>query len=134
MKKGMDRLIWYRGAVVRINLNPPRSHETAGAARPCVIVSRSEFNLHRDCLTVCPLEGAEHLKRPYPWIVRLDKSEGGLIKDSIVIINQIRTVDKSRYVEYLGQLNEERLKEIERGLRIYLDMELEDDVRIEDLK
>jgi mRNA interferase MazF len=56
----------------------------------------------------------------YPTEVLVRASEGGLEVDSVVLLNQIRSVDKARLVRRLGALKGQTVKEVDRALLLSL--------------
>ncbi len=54
----------------------------------------------------------------YPVEVFLSKGEGGLTEDSIVLLDQIRTIDKSRLWKKFGSLKKETLVQVDHALAI----------------
>jgi mRNA interferase MazF len=58
--------------------------------------------------------------RVYPFQVPLRAPEGGLTRDSKVLLDQIRTVDKSRLGDRLGALTPERMAEVDKAILISL--------------
>jgi mRNA interferase MazF len=56
----------------------------------------------------------------YPTEVILRAPEGGLELDSAVLLNQIRSIDKSRLVRRLGAVRTERMREVERAILVSL--------------
>jgi mRNA interferase MazF len=54
--------------------------------------------------SVAAITGAENVPRKYPVDVPVQKGEGRLVKDSVVLCNQIRSVDEKLLVRTLGQL------------------------------
>ena len=56
----------------------------------------------------------------YPTEVLVRASEGGLAVDSVVLLNQLRSVDKSRLVRRLGALKIQTVKEVDRALLLSL--------------
>jgi mRNA interferase MazF len=61
-------------------------------------------------------------KRPLPTHIALDTEL--LAKDSIVLLEQIRTIDKSRLDKYIGKLDEKYMKGFDRALSISVGIEL----------
>jgi mRNA interferase MazF len=84
--------------VVRVALDPTRGSEIR-KARPCLIVSPDETNAHLRTLIVAPMTTGG---KPYPTRVpcRLDG------RDSLVVLDQIRTVDKARVIGVLGRVDD----------------------------
>lgn len=58
----------------------------------------------------------------YPFEVLLDVNEGGLRNESKVKANQIRTIDKTRLGNRIGQLNSAKMKAVELAILIHLDI------------
>lgn len=108
-----------RGMVVVVNLDPTVGHEIR-KSRPCVVVQNDIGNANSHLTIVAAIEGAEHRSKLYPVNVRVNKGEGGLIKDSVVLCEQIRTVDESRFSQVLGKLSDKTMREVDQALRISL--------------
>jgi mRNA interferase MazF len=108
-----------RGAVVEVNLDPVVGSE-ASKTRPCVVIQNDVGNKFSPIVIVAAITGAENVPREYPVDVRLPKSEGGLMKDSVVQCNQIRSVDEKRLVRTLGQLRPATMAKVDKALRISL--------------
>jgi len=107
-----------RGEIVLVNFNPQKRAEEIGKVRPALIVSDSELNEVLDLVTVVALttnliDGAEPLR------LRIRPREK-LEKESDAMVEQIRSVSKSRIGERLASLTEEEMKEVEEGLRLVL--------------
>jgi len=77
---------------------------------PCVVVSPDELNAHLCTFIVAPLTTGGH---PYPFRVRC--SFDG--KDSHVVADQLRAVDRERLVRRLGSLSETTLNELQAVLQ-----------------
>ena len=68
------------------------------------------------------LSWLQSLLRPakLPTHVQLAASQGGLSKDSVVLLEQLRTIDKQRLKERIGALNETQLPDVEKALSVSL--------------
>jgi mRNA interferase MazF len=86
-----------RGEVHLITLDPARGREIR-KTRPCVVVSPDELNVHLRTLIVAPLTTGSHA---YPF--RVACRFGG--RSGHVVLDQIRTVDRDRFVRRLGRLS-----------------------------
>jgi len=79
---------------------------------PHVIVQVNEQN----SVTVCAL--TSNLKRSKePGNVLLDEGEANLSKQSVIVVSQVSTVDKSQLGEYIGALTEQRIQQVLAGMR-----------------
>ena len=110
-----------RGDVFNARLNPTEGSEQAGT-RPVVIVSRDAINKHSSVVVVVPLTKAANVKQNYPNDVTILKGEGGLTFDSILLGGQIRAVSKSRLLDQRGTLATSTMGQVDRALRITLDL------------
>lgn len=89
----------------------------ASVAHPHVVVQDDLFNHSRiTTVVVCALTSNLHRAKE-PGNVLLDVGEGGLPKQSVVLVAQISSVDKSCLGERLGSLSAERVQQILTGLR-----------------
>ncbi|MGB8683334.1 MAG: type II toxin-antitoxin system PemK/MazF family toxin [Candidatus Binatus sp.] len=108
-----------RGAVVEVNLDPVVGSE-ANKTRPCVVIQNDVGNRFSPIVIVAAITGAENVPRKYPVDVPVQKGEGGLVKDSVVQCNQIRSVDEKRLVRTLGQLRPATMSKVDQALKISL--------------
>jgi mRNA interferase MazF len=93
-----------RGDIFLAAFNPTRGSEISNTM-PCVVVSPDELNAHLRTFIVAPLTTGGH---PYPFRVRC--SFDG--KDGHVAADQLRAVDKDRFLKRLGSLSETKLNEL----------------------
>ena len=63
-----------------------------------------------------------NLEKIYPFEVFLAKGSGNLPKDSKVKADQIRTIDKTRVFLQIGRLRANEVAEIEKAIRIHLEL------------
>ena len=110
-----------RGDVFNARLNPTEGSEQAGT-RPVVIVSRDAINRSSSVVVIVPLTKASNKRRLFPNQFKIDAGEGGLTEDSIFLGGQIRAVSKSRILRQRGRLSDHIMQQIERALRITLDL------------
>lgn len=84
--------------VFLIRLDPTQGREIR-KTRPCLIISPDEMNLHIDTVIIAPMTTKG---RPYPTRVPV-RFKG---KSGQIVLDQIRTVDKSRLVKRVGKIDE----------------------------
>jgi len=85
--------------VFLISLNPTKGHEIR-KTRPCVVISPDEMNQHISTVIVAPMTSKG---RNYP--TRVKYTFQGI--QGQVVLDQIRTVDKIRFVKKLGKLSKQ---------------------------
>ena len=100
-----------RGDVYLLSLNPTRGGEIR-KTRPCLVVSPDELNSHLQTFIVAPMTSGGHA---YPFRV-LCRFQG---RSGHVVLDQVRTVDRSRLVNHLGRLSSTALN---KSLRILQEM------------
>lgn len=109
----------FRGMVVKVSLDPVVGHEQ-GRSRPCVVVQNDVGNRFASTTIVVPLTDAGHIKSPSPIYVLVKKGDGGTLKDSFALCDQIRTVDQRRFLSVFGNLSPEAMERIDMALLISL--------------
>jgi mRNA interferase MazF len=109
-----------QGDVYWIDLEEPLGSEP-GYRHPHVVVQNNLFNQSRiHTVIVCAL--SSNLKRAsVPGNLTLEPGEGGLPKQSVVLVSQVFTVDKSQLGEYLGTLSSKRVRQMLEGIRLVID-------------
>lgn len=110
-----------RGHLYTADLNPQQGTES-WKIRPVLVIQTDLINEagHPSTL-VCPLTTQVRLEAEI-LRVHLKKGEAGLLKDSDVIIDQIRAIDNRRFKEQMGKILLHRLQEIEEKIKIVLDL------------
>jgi mRNA interferase MazF len=84
--------------VFLIRLDPTQGREIR-KTRPCLIISPDEMNQHIDTVIIAPMTTKG---RPYPTRVPV-RFKG---KSGQIVLDQIRTVDKSRLVKRVGKIDD----------------------------
>jgi mRNA interferase MazF len=105
-----------------VDLNPQIGTET-GKTRPVLIVQTNILNKLKHASTIiCPL--TTNVKREASILrVHLKKGEGGLNRDSDIMIDQVRAVDNKRLIKKIGKVSEEIRGIIKDNLLIVLDLD-----------
>ena len=101
-----------------MNLDPAVGSEIA-KTRPALVISNDIGNEYADRVIVAPISSG-NLQRVYPFEVRLAAGEVGLRQPSKVLLDQIRTVDKSRLDNRIGMLTPERMADVNDAIRLSL--------------
>lgn len=113
----------YQWRVFLASLEPVQGAEQAGR-RPVLVVSRERINQLLPVVNVVPLTSRKSAARViYPNEVLLPAGTAGLRVDSIALCYQIRTLDKSRLDQDMGELADPVLREaIRAAIRFQLEM------------
>ncbi|MDR0751271.1 MAG: type II toxin-antitoxin system PemK/MazF family toxin [Christensenellaceae bacterium] len=106
-----------RGELYYANLSPVIGSEQGGV-RPVLIVQNDIGNKHSPTVIACAVTGQLN-KAKLPTHIELSQSIG-LAKDSVLLLEQIRTIDKTRLQEKIGVADEDTMKRVNTGLLISL--------------
>jgi mRNA interferase MazF len=109
-----------RGGIYLAKLSPSKGAEP-GKTRPVVVVQRQEVLDIYPTVIVAPL--TSHLKGKYPMRLFI-KPRGKLEKESAVMIDQLRAIDKSRLIpEKIATLTHDEMKKLEKAMCFFLGVE-----------
>jgi len=109
-----------RGDIYLASLDPVKGKEIS-KTRPVVIISNDKNNEFSATVTILPLT-SRNPGKIYPFEVFLPQGAGNLHQDSKIKADQIRTLDKSRLITLIGKLEKETVSQIERAIKIHLDI------------
>jgi len=107
-----------RGDVFYVNLDPTKGSEQAGT-RPVLIIQNDIGNEYAPTVIIAPLTTKSFAKR-YPTNVNVSRETAGLKEDSIVLLSQIRTIDKGRLDRKLGHLPDSLLRQVDEAIKVSL--------------
>jgi mRNA interferase MazF len=107
-----------RGELYLVNFEP-----TVGAeirkTRPALVLQNDIANRHSP-ITIVAAVTSKFDETLYPTEVLVTAPEGGLSVDSVVLLNQIRSIDRRRLVRRLGAIPLSTMEKVERSLQISL--------------
>ena len=92
-----------------------------GGIRPVLIIQNDTGNKHSPTV-ICAAITSRMNKAKLPTHVELDASKYQLVKDSVVLLEQVRTIDKKRLKEKVCHLDMEILKKVDKALSISLEL------------
>ena len=111
-----------RGDVVLCNLNPGFGAEQAGI-RPVVVLQINRVNATSPNTIIVPFT-TKIRSALLPSHVFVSAGVGGLNKDSVLLCEQVRVIDKRRIIEVFGHLDAPYLSDIDRALHVILGLEI----------
>jgi len=113
-------LIVKRGDLFFANLNPVIGSEQGGL-RPVVIIQNDIGNTYSPTTIVAAI--TSQIKRAkLPTHVEIKKNKSNLDRDSVILCEQLRTIDKKRLSEKIGQLDSDTMSRINKALGISIDL------------
>ncbi len=107
-----------RGEVVLANLEPIAGSEQGGI-RPCLIIQNDFGNKYSPLTIIAPLT-AKKISKNFPTNVFISKIDSGLDKDSTILLNQIKTIDKSRIIKKISNLDNDIMRKVDLAIKISL--------------
>lgn len=116
MAKISKRLIPRRGEVYVVNFDPSIGSEIQ-KRRPALILQNNIGNRYSNTTIVAAIS-SQFDARLYPTEVYIEPREGGLEKPCVVLLSQVRTVDKRRLTKQLGMLSAETMRKVDQALQI----------------
>ena len=108
-----------RGEVWLVSFDPTLGAEIR-KTRPALVLQNDVANRVSPITIVAAITSRLDDARLFPTEVRLAPPEGGLTTDSVVLLNQLRSVDRRRLVKRLGRIRPDTLEHVERALRVSL--------------
>lgn len=115
MKKDNEPIV-YRGEIYYADLSPVIGSEQGGL-RPVVILQNNVGNKHSPTTIIAPITSC-HTKKPLP--THIPFCGCGLPKDSVMLMEQIRTIDKRRLKQKMGCLPPEKIEVVDMVIKISL--------------
>jgi len=105
-----------RGEIYYADLSPVIGSEQGGI-RPVLVVQNDVGNKYSPTVIVAAITSQIN-KAKMPTHVEIDAKEYGLIKDSVILLEQIRTVDKKRLKEKIGKIDDDLSEKVDESLLI----------------
>ena len=105
-----------RGDIYYADLSPVVGSEQGGV-RPVLIVQNDVGNKYSPTVIAAAITSQKD-KTNLPTHIRVDADGCGLQKDSIVLLEQVRTIDKQRLKERMGRLNGSAMDMVDRALTV----------------
>lgn len=95
--------------VYLVDLDPTQGHEIQ-KTRPCVVLSPDEMNHNIGTIIVAPMTTKSH---PYPTRIEVNFEN----KDGWIVLDQIRTIDKTRLVKKMGKIDKKIIHTIKQVIK-----------------
>lgn len=105
-----------RGDIYYADLSPVIGSEQGGV-RPVIIIQNDIGNKYSPTVIVSAITSQIN-KAKLPTHVEISSEDYGLNKDSVVLLEQIRTLDKKRLKEKIGHMSDEDMKKVDDALAI----------------
>lgn len=114
----MSKVIIKRGDIFYADLSPVIGSEQGGV-RPVLIIQNDIGNRYSPTIIVVAITSQIN-KAKLPTHVEIKSSDYGLPKDSVLLLEQIRTIDKRRLEEKIGHVTDDIMEKVNEALLISL--------------
>lgn len=105
-----------RGELYYADLSPVVGSEQGGV-RPVLVVQNDVGNKYSPTIIAAAVTSKIN-KAKLPTHIELPSSTYGLARDSVILLEQIRTLDKRRLKEKIGELNEATMSKVDKAILI----------------
>lgn len=112
-----------RGEVYYADLTPSFGSEQGGC-RPCVILQNDIGNRYSGTTIIAPMTAS--LKRRLQTHVQISTADKNLDLNSVIMLEQIRVVDKARFGNFICQLSKETMERVDSAIEISLALNKEE--------
>ena len=109
-----------RGDIYYADLSPVTGSEQGGV-RPVLIIQNNIGNRHSPTV-ICAAITSKMNKAKLPTHIEISAGRYQIVKNSVVLLEQIRTIDKQRLREYICHVDQELMKKVEKALKISLEL------------
>ena len=113
-------MIIRRGDIYYADLRPVVGSEQGGV-RPVLIIQNDVGNRHSPTV-ICAAITSKMNKAKLPTHVELEARRCDIIKDSVILLEQLRTIDKQRLREKICHIDEELQKRVDYALMVSLEL------------
>lgn len=110
-----------RGDIYYADLRPVIGSEQGGI-RPVLIIQNDTGNRHSPTV-ICAAITSKMTKAKLPTHVKIDSHRCNIVKDSIILLEQLRTIDKKRLKDKVCHLDGEILKTVDEALLVSLELD-----------
>jgi mRNA interferase MazF len=110
-----------RGEIFLVDFEPVKGSEQGGI-RPCLVIQNDVSNKFSP-VTIVAAFTSKVPEKEYPTNVFISKRDSHLDRDSTIMLNQIRTIDKSRIIKKISSLDFYTMNKVELAIKISLGLE-----------
>lgn len=106
-----------RGDIFSVDFEPIRGAEQ-GKVRPALVIQNDIGNRYSPTIIVAAITTGNYSR--FDVNVVIHAPEGGLANDSIVLLNQIRTIDRTRFGRHWGRVSPQTMAQVDEAIKISL--------------
>ena len=119
--RSVKNLVVKRGDIYYADLSPIIGSEQGGV-RPVLIIQNDVGNRHSPTI-ICAAITSRMNKAKLPTHIEISSGRYHLVKDSVILLEQIRTIDKQRLREYVCHVDSRMMGKVNHAIRISLGLD-----------
>ena len=109
-----------RGDIFYADLSPVVGSEQGGI-RPVLIIQNNVGNRHSPTV-ICAAVTSRMNKAKLPTHIEISTRDYDIVKNSVILLEQIRTIDKQRLKEYVCHIDGGMMRKVDQAIRISLEL------------
>ena len=109
-----------RGDIFYADLRPVVGSEQGGI-RPVLIIQNDVGNRHSPTV-ICAAITSKMNKAKLPTHIEIDAGTYDIVRDSVILLEQLRTIDKQRLKDKVCHLDQDILRQVNKALQISLEL------------
>ena len=109
-----------RGDIYYADLSPVVGSEQGGI-RPVLVIQNNVGNKHSPTI-ICAAITSKMNKAKLPTHIEISTRDYKIVKNSVILLEQIRTIDKQRLKEYVCQIDGTMMQKVDRAIRVSLEL------------
>lgn len=117
---GVLKLIIRRGDIFYADLSPVIGSEQGGI-RPVLIIQNNVGNKHSPTV-ICAAITSKMNKAKLPTHIEISTKDYRIVRNSVILLEQIRTVDKQRLREFVCHIDGKMMEKVDQAIRISLEL------------
>jgi len=110
-----------RGEIIIVDFEPVRGSEQGGI-RPAIVIQNNVYNQYSPVIIVAAIT-SKNFTKIFPTNVFLSKKDSKLKLDSTILLNQLRTIDKSMIKKRISKLDSHLMFQVEAAIKISLGLD-----------
>ena len=109
-----------RGDIYYADLSPVVGSEQGGV-RPVLVIQNNVGNKHSPTI-ICAAITSKMNKAKLPTHIEISTKDYKIVRNSVILLEQIRTIDKQRLTEYVCHIDGTTMQKVDRAIRVSLEL------------
>ncbi len=118
--RSVEKLIIRRGDIYYADLSPVVGSEQGGI-RPVLVIQNNVGNRHSPTV-ICAAITSKMNKAKLPTHIEISARNYKIVKNSVILLEQIRTIDKQRLREFVCHIDPDMMRNVDEAIRVSLEL------------